>query len=90
MAKMNRLQRILDFEKRQDKEEQATRKELGQEIPLIDKIGKRRLTWFGHVTGMEGYRLLEVALYGQEVGTRSRGRQPKWMDNVKEDLKAQE
>ena len=28
---------------------EETRKDLGQEITLIDKIRKRRLTWFGHV-----------------------------------------
>jgi len=49
---------------------------------------KRRLTWFGHVTRIEGSRLPAVALYGQVEGTR--GRQiKKWMDNVKEDLAAQ-
>ena len=54
---------------------------------MIDKIRKRRLTWFGHVTRMERSRLPAVALYGQVEGTRSRGRQPKkWMDNMKEDL----
>src|SRR6218665_2452016 len=29
-------------------------KELGQEIKLINKSRKRKLTWFGHVTRMEG------------------------------------
>src|SRR6218665_22499 len=68
--------------------------ELGQQITLIDKIGKRRLTRFagtsefGHVTRLEG--LLAVALYEQVEGTRSRRRKPKkWMDNVEEDLTAQ-
>ena len=57
---------------------------------MVDKIRKRRLTWFGHVTRMEGNRLPVVALYGQVEGTRSRGRQPKkCIDNVKEDLTAQ-
>jgi len=57
---------------------------------MIDKIRKIRLMWFGHVTRMEGNRLPAVALHGQVEGTRSKGRQPKkWMDNVKEDLKAQ-
>src|SRR6218665_2987298 len=60
---------------------------IGQQVTLVDKIRKRRLTWFGHVTRMEGNRLPVVALYGQVEGTRSRGRQSKkWIDNVKEDL----
>ena len=46
--------------------------------------------WFGHVTKTENSRLPAVALYEQVEGTRSRGRQPrKWMDNVKEELRAQ-
>src|SRR6218665_1339145 len=54
------------------------------------QLRKRRLTWFGHVTRMEGNRLPVVALYGQVEETRSRGRQPKkWIDNVKEDITAQ-
>src|SRR6218665_1789091 len=62
----------------------------GQQVTLVDKIRTRRLTWFGHVTRMEGNRLPVVALYGQVEGTRSRGRQPKkWIDNVKEDLTTQ-
>lgn len=64
-----------------------TRKELGQEITLVDKIRKRRLA---RVTRMEGKTIPTVALYGQVEGARSRGRQTKtWMENVKEDLKAQ-
>jgi len=57
------------------------RGDLGQEITFIDKIRKRRLTWFGHVPRMENSRprprLPAVALFGQVEGTRSRGRQPK-------------
>ena len=57
---------------------------------MVDRIRKRRLMWFGHVTRMEGNRLPVVALYGQVAGTRSIGRKPKkWIDNVKEDLMAQ-
>src|SRR6218665_3042181 len=51
---------------------EETRKDLGQEITFIDKIRKRRLTWFGRVTRMENSRLPAVALYGQVEGTRSR------------------
>ena len=39
----------------------------------------------------ENRRLTAAALYGHVEGTRSRGRQTKtWMDNVKEDLRAQD
>ena len=53
-----------EFWKIQDTNEE-TRKELGQQVTLVDKIRKRRLTWFGHVTRMEGNRLSVAALYGQ-------------------------
>ena len=57
---------------------------------MVDKLRKRRLTWFGHVTRIEGNRLPVVALYGQVERTRSKGRQPKMsINNVKEDLTAQ-
>src|SRR6218665_1730645 len=90
VAEMSWLRRILGRSRRERIRNEVTRKELGQQVTLVDKLRKRRLTWFGHVTRMEGNRLPVVALYGQVEGTRSRGRQPKkWIDNVKEDLMAQ-
>ena len=90
VAEMSWLRRILGRSRKNRIRNEITMKELGQEITLIDKIRKRRLTWFGHVTRMEGSRLPAVALYGQVEGTRSRGRQSKkWMNNVKEDLPEQ-
>src|SRR6218665_583971 len=87
---MSWLRRILGRSRRDRIRNEVTRKELGQQVTLVDKIRKRRLTWFGHVTRMEVNRLPVVALYVQVEGTRSRGRQPKkWIDNVKEDLTAQ-
>src|SRR6218665_1887426 len=85
VAEMSWLRRILGRSIRDRIRNDVTRNELGQQVTLVDKIRKRRLTWFGHVTRMEGNRLPVVALYGQVEGTRSRGRQPKkWIDNVKE------
>lgn len=46
-------QNIEEIQKRQDTRNEVTRKQLGQEIALVDKIRKRRLEWFGHVTRME-------------------------------------
>ena len=63
---------------------------MNEKITFIDKIGERRLTWFGYVPRMETSRLPAVALYRHVEETRSTGRQPKkWIDNVKEDLTAQ-
>src|SRR6218665_387630 len=87
VVEMSWLRRILGRDRIRN---EVTRKELGQQATLVDKIRKRRLTWFWHVTRMEGNILPVVALYGRVEETRSRGRQPKkWIDNVKEDLTAQ-
>src|SRR6218665_2179843 len=90
VAGMNWLRRILGRSRRDRIRNEITRKELGLQVTLVDKIRKRRLTWFGHVTKMKRNRLYGVAQYRQMEGTRSRGRQPKkWIDNVKENLTAQ-
>src|SRR6218665_1189086 len=75
-AEMSWLRIILGRFRRDRIRNEIMRKELGQEITLIDKIRKRRLTWFRHVTRMEG-SIPVVALYGLVEGTRSRGRQPR-------------
>ena len=48
---------------------EVTREELGQKETVVDKIRKRRLTWFGHVTRMDDKRLPAAALYGHVEGT---------------------
>src|SRR6218665_1055657 len=62
-----------------------------QKETIIDKIRKRRLTWFGHVTTrMENGRLPMMALHSQVDGRRHRGRPTNtWMDNIMEDIEAQ-
>src|SRR6218665_3678861 len=77
VAEMSWLRRILGRSRTERIRNEVTRMELGQQVTLVDKIRRRKLTWFGHVTRMEGNRLPVVALYGQVEGTRSRGRQPK-------------
>jgi len=58
-----------------------------QDETIIDKIQKRRLTWFGHVERMEDTGLPHKTLHCYIEGVRSRGRQRKaWVDNMKEDL----
>ena len=82
------IRRILGRSRRERIRNEVTRKELGQKDTIIDRIRKRRLTRFGHVTRMDDRRLPTTALYGHVEGTRSRGRQTKtWMENVMEDLK---
>ena len=59
VLKCDRLRRILGRSRRDRIRNEVTRKELGQEITLIDKIRqidtirKTRLTWFGQVTWTE-------------------------------------
>ena len=53
----------------------------------LEKIRKRRLAWFGHVTRMKAERWPLQALQCEITGKRDRGHPiKKWMDNVKEDL----
>ena len=69
---------------------EVTRRELGVTETIIEKIRKRRLSWFGHVERMDEKRIANAALHGHVEGERSRGRQRKtWMDNIREDLKKQ-
>ena len=63
------------------------RQQLDLKETVIDRVRKRRLIWFGHVTRMDGNRLPLKALHYYIRGNRSRGRQrKKWIDNVTEDL----
>jgi len=41
---------------------EKTREELGAQETVIEKIQRRRLTWFGNVERMEGKRLPNAAL----------------------------
>jgi len=77
------LRRIRDRSRRERIRNEKKREELGAEETVIEKIKRRRLTWFGHVERMEGKRLPNAALRGE----RSRGRQRKrWMNNVIEQV----
>ena len=87
VAEMSWLRRIAGRTRRDRIRNEVIRKELGQRETLVDKIRKRRLTWFGHVVRMDDKRLPARALYCHVEGTRSRGRQTKtWMENVRQDL----
>jgi Reverse transcriptase (RNA-dependent DNA polymerase) len=87
VAEMSWLRRIRGRSRRERIRNEITRKELGAEQTVVEKIKKRRLRWFGHVMRMDDKRLPVAALHGHVEGKRSIGRQRKiWMDNVKEDL----
>src|SRR6218665_2699607 len=77
------LRRIRGRSRRERIRNEKTREELGAEETVIEKIQRRRLTWFGHMKRMEGKRLPNAALHGHVREEKSRGRQRKrWMDNV--------
>src|SRR6218665_3284388 len=81
------LRRIRGRSRREKIRNEKSREELGAEETVIEKIKRRRLTWFGHVERMEGKRLPNAALHEHVRGERRRGRPIKrWMDNVREDL----
>jgi hypothetical protein len=88
-TEMSWLRRIKGRSRRERIRNTTTRKELGAEVTVVEKIQNRRLRWFGHVERMDNRRLPVAALHGWVEGERSRGRQRKtWIDNVKEDLKS--
>ena len=62
------------------------------EVKGNDKIRRRRLTGFGHVSQMDERRLPSRAMYCYIKGRRKRGSPPKkWIDNnKKEDVKLME
>jgi len=59
---------------------------------MVDKIRRRRLTWFSDVSRTDESRLLPSrAMYCYIKERRKRGRPPKkWIDNIKEDVKLME
>src|ERR1700733_15508547 len=88
VAEMSWLRRIRGRSRREKIRNEVTRKELGAEETVIDRIRKGRLKWFGHIERMNNNRLPIAALHGHVEGERSRGGQHKtWMDNIREDMK---
>ena len=87
VAEMSWIRRILGVSRMERKRNVEIRQQLGLKETVIDRVRKRRFTWFGHVTRMDGNRLPLKALHCYIQGNRSRGRQrKKWIDNVREDL----
>ena len=83
VTEMSWLRRIKGRSRRERIRNTTTRKELGAEETVVEKIQKRRLKWFGHLERMDSRRLPIAALHGHVEGERSRGRQREtWMDNM--------
>ena len=87
VAEMNWLRRILRITRLHRMRNEDIRNRLQQEVTLIDRIRKKRLSWFGHVTRMNERRLPLRAMHCYVTGRRTRGRQRKrWRENIMEDL----
>ena len=87
VAEMNWLRRILRITRLHRMRNEDIRNRLQQEVTLIDRIRKKRLSWFGHVTRMNERRLPQRAMHCYVTGRRTRGRQRKrWRENIMEDL----
>jgi len=57
------LRKILRVSRLQKVRSETTRNIPEQDETIIDKIQKRRLTWFGHVERMEDNRLIHKTLH---------------------------
>jgi len=62
------------------------KQELGVKLDIVQRLQRRRLTYFGHVARMNNNRYPNILLHGYGSGQRTRGRpKKKWIDNIKED-----
>ena len=84
VAEMNWLRKIRGVSRLQHIRNEDIRKQLGMMETMVERVKKRRLQWFGHVSRMNNERLPYIALHTQLEGTRSQGRQrTRWRDNVR-------
>jgi len=87
VAEMNWLRKIRGVSRLQHIRNEDIRRQLGMRETMVERVKKRRLQWFGHVSRMNNERLPYLALHTQLAGTRSRGRQrTRWRDNVRSDI----
>jgi len=71
---MGWLRKMLGVSRLQKVRNEIIRNILEQEETIIDRIQKRRLTWFGHVERMEDNRLPHKTLHCYTKGVRSKRR----------------
>src|ERR1700733_15187009 len=62
VAEMSWLRRIRGRSRREKIRNEITRKELGAEETVLERIRKGRLKWFGHIARMNNNRLPIAAL----------------------------
>ena len=87
VAEMSCLRQLLGISRIQKIRNTTIREKIGIQENIVEKIRKKRLSWFGHVCRMEKSRWPYKALHTYTEGKRKRGRpRKKWQDNIKEDL----
>uniref|UniRef100_H3A382 Reverse transcriptase domain-containing protein n=1 Tax=Latimeria chalumnae TaxID=7897 RepID=H3A382_LATCH len=86
-TEMSWLRGILRVSRLQKIKNEVIRKQLGQEITLLQKIQERRLQRFGHISRMDPERIPHMAIHTKVQGMKNRGR-PRihWIDTVKNDI----
>ncbi len=84
---MNCLRKIKGVTRRNRVRNTEIRRELKVETDVVQRIQRRRLRYFGHVTRMTGERLPAIAFSGNVHGSRRRGHPNKrWEDSLRADL----
>ena len=59
--------------------------DLGLILDIVQRLQRRRMTYFGHVARMDNNRYPNILLHGYGSGQHARGRpKKKWVDNIKE------
>ena len=83
---MSVLRRICGVSLRDRWRNEEIKTRLNIECDVIEKIRRRRLSYFGHILRMKAERIPVQALHGRIHGNRPRGRpRMKWTDAVKMD-----
>ena len=81
-AEMKFLRRIKNKTKRDRIRNTQIREELKQG-PLLQRIHKKQLQWYGHITRMDKSRIPKQVHEAREWGQRTRGRpRQSWMNNI--------
>ena len=80
VAEMGWLRGLLNRSRREKIRNEVTREELGQKETVVERIKKRRLTWYGHVIRMENGRMPARPLHGEVEGNEKQRTSEEEMD----------
>ncbi|CAG9840933.1 unnamed protein product [Diabrotica balteata] len=58
---------------------------MANQEPIMNKIAKRQMNWYGHLTRMQSNRITKKVYEAKNIGKRKRGRpRKKWIQQVVE------